>query len=280
MYYFWTEVHEALFDDVGELPFVRLWTTLNYNVAIAIQSYSSMSAAAVAAPRKKVRNLLSAYYQLPAATDAAKSDANDRFSFSAANDPFSSSSFSAASWFQNIVEKKGVPALLRSSNELETEIRTLDSELQTIVYENYSKFLKATDTISDLHSAVQGQVLSRDCVALDSSMARLDAVFQGQLLMKLGPGNERVVEKLEREKGLRAVANLLSVPKRLREALEKGDLFKAARIYCKSVGALKERSGKLERFQIVLKEVGDVVGELKLALEERSRGGMEEITVQ
>jgi hypothetical protein len=30
------------------------------------------------------------------------------------------------------------------------EIRTLDSELQTLVYENYNKFISATDVIKDV----------------------------------------------------------------------------------------------------------------------------------
>jgi hypothetical protein len=32
-------------------------------------------------------------------------------------------------------------------NEVVKEIRSLDSEMQTLVYENYNKFISATDTI-------------------------------------------------------------------------------------------------------------------------------------
>jgi vacuolar protein sorting-associated protein 51 len=32
-------------------------------------------------------------------------------------------------------------------NDVVKEIRSLDSEMQTLVYENYNKFISATDTI-------------------------------------------------------------------------------------------------------------------------------------
>jgi vacuolar protein sorting-associated protein 51 len=32
-------------------------------------------------------------------------------------------------------------------NEIVKEVRSLDSEMQTLVYENYNKFISATDTI-------------------------------------------------------------------------------------------------------------------------------------
>ena len=34
------------------------------------------------------------------------------------------------------------------------EIRSLDSEMQTLVYENYNKFISATDTIRKVNNAL------------------------------------------------------------------------------------------------------------------------------
>ena len=34
------------------------------------------------------------------------------------------------------------------------EIRSLDSEMQTLVYENYNKFISATDTIRKVNNAI------------------------------------------------------------------------------------------------------------------------------
>ena len=39
--------------------------------------------------------------------------------------------------------------------ELVKDIRTLDSEMQQLVYENYNKFINATDTIKKMKSDFQ-----------------------------------------------------------------------------------------------------------------------------
>lgn len=40
--------------------------------------------------------------------------------------------------------------LLEKDNKLIHEIKTLDSDMQMLVYENYNKFISATDTIRQM----------------------------------------------------------------------------------------------------------------------------------
>ena len=73
-----------------------------------------------------------------------------------------SPAFNARAYFKNFIKDKSVEEVLRRNNELFTgmlkrlivrmrvEIRTLDSELQTLVYENYNKFISATDVIKNV----------------------------------------------------------------------------------------------------------------------------------
>jgi len=42
--------------------------------------------------------------------------------------------------------------LIEKERELVQEIQSLDSEMQTLVYENYNKFILATDTIRQMKS--------------------------------------------------------------------------------------------------------------------------------
>ena len=35
--------------------------------------------------------------------------------------------------------------MLKKANEVDIEVRDLDSEMQMVAYENYSKFIRATD---------------------------------------------------------------------------------------------------------------------------------------
>lgn len=45
------------------------------------------------------------------------------------------------------VQKSNLESLLQRHVEMAAEIKNLDTDLQMLVYENYNKFISATDTI-------------------------------------------------------------------------------------------------------------------------------------
>ena len=47
------------------------------------------------------------------------------------------------SWFQ----ERSLTELMDKETEMVRHIKLLDSDMQTLVYENYNKFISATDTI-------------------------------------------------------------------------------------------------------------------------------------
>jgi vacuolar protein sorting-associated protein 51 len=47
-------------------------------------------------------------------------------------------------------------SLLMKHIEMSTEIKSLDSDMQMLVYENYNKFIYATETIRSMKSNVDG----------------------------------------------------------------------------------------------------------------------------
>lgn len=51
---------------------------------------------------------------------------------------------------QNLLRTKPAASLLEEDNQLVQEIKTLDSDMQMLVYENYNKFIGATDTIRNM----------------------------------------------------------------------------------------------------------------------------------
>lgn len=46
------------------------------------------------------------------------------------------------------------PQLVAKERSLSQQVKTLDSDMQTLVYENYNKFISATDTIRQMKSKV------------------------------------------------------------------------------------------------------------------------------
>ena len=74
-----------------------------------------------------------------------------------------SQSFNAKAYFKSFIKDKSVEEVLKKKSELQQginshllkslEIRTLDSDLQTLVYENYNKFISATDVIKNVSAS-------------------------------------------------------------------------------------------------------------------------------
>ena len=55
--------------------------------------------------------------------------------------------FDAEAFVQNILSSNGLPGVLRVEADLVSQIRNLDSDRKSLVYDNYSKLLAATSTI-------------------------------------------------------------------------------------------------------------------------------------
>jgi hypothetical protein len=74
-------------------------------------------------------------------------------------DPLDSPHFDVSSYTSNVLKSEGVVELLNTDNSLvagifviehkvtRVDIRRLDSSMKTLVYENYNKFIHATETV-------------------------------------------------------------------------------------------------------------------------------------
>lgn len=60
-------------------------------------------------------------------------------------------SFNCQAFFKDFVKRHTLVEVIEKNNELFTESKKLDNDQQTLVYANYSKFMKASDTLSELH---------------------------------------------------------------------------------------------------------------------------------
>lgn len=60
--------------------------------------------------------------------------------------------FQVDSHFKGVLRSSsGVKDLLQLNNKLFSECKSLDNDLQTLVYDNYLTFIEAADTISQLN---------------------------------------------------------------------------------------------------------------------------------
>ncbi|KAF8899922.1 Vps51/Vps67-domain-containing protein [Gymnopilus junonius] len=79
-----------------------------------------------------------------------------------------SSAFDAKSYYEQLITTSSLPALLKRENELLMEIRQLDSERQSLVYNHHHELIAASDTISAMKTRAE---------SLDGDLDLLRAAF-------------------------------------------------------------------------------------------------------
>ncbi|KIJ66928.1 hypothetical protein HYDPIDRAFT_150025 [Hydnomerulius pinastri MD-312] len=86
------------------------------------------------------------------------------------NDPMNmdSAAFDARSYYDQLITTSSLPTLLKRENELLTEIRQLDSERQSLVYNHHHELIAASDTIAAMKTRAE---------SLDADLDLLKAAF-------------------------------------------------------------------------------------------------------
>ena len=97
-------------------------------------------------PARRARNLLSSYYG--ASVSASKDNEVDDMDIDG-------SSFNCDKYVSSLLQYKSLPELMQRGIAMVSEIKSLDSDMQMLVYENYNKFISATDTIRQMKQRVE-----------------------------------------------------------------------------------------------------------------------------
>ncbi|XP_021279912.1 vacuolar protein sorting-associated protein 51 homolog [Herrania umbratica] len=171
---------------------------------------------------KRMRDLLSSFYSPdPSSTPNAPSKHG-------ALDAINTNSFDADQYMNLLVHKSNLEALLQRHVEMAAEIKNLDTDLQMLVYENYNKFISATDAIKRMKSNIVGMEANMEQL-LDKIMSvqsRSDGV-NTSLFEK-----REHIEKLHRTRNLlRKVQFIYDLPARLGKCIKSEAYADAVKFY-------------------------------------------------
>ncbi|KAG7557921.1 hypothetical protein ISN44_As11g038560 [Arabidopsis suecica] len=179
---------------------------------------------------KRMRDLLSSFY----APDPSISTSNS--SISASFDNINSTSFDADQYMDLMIKKSNLEVLLQRHVQMAAEIKNLDTDLQMLVYENYNKFISATDTIKRMKSNIFGMEGNMDQLLqkIMSVQSRSDGV-NTSLFEK-----REHIEKLHRTRNLlRKVQFIYDLPARLQKCIKSEAYGDAVRFYTGAMPILK-----------------------------------------
>ncbi|KAF6754518.1 Vps51/Vps67-domain-containing protein [Ephemerocybe angulata] len=117
------------------------------------------------APGKtRARDLLRKHYGLGVGPPPVRAQSNP-------SDPMdlNSAAFDAKSYYEQLITTSTLPTLLKKENELMSEIRQLDSERQSLVYNHHHELIAASDTIG----APMQKVLDADLDLLKAAFSEI-----------------------------------------------------------------------------------------------------------
>ncbi|KFK30780.1 vps51 vps67 family (components of vesicular transport) protein [Arabis alpina] len=179
---------------------------------------------------KRMRDLLSSFYT------PDPSISNNASSISTSFDNINSTSFDADQYMDLMIKKSNLEVLLQRHVQMAAEIKNLDTDLQMLVYENYNKFISATDTIKRMKSNIFGMEGNMDQLLqkIMSVQSRSDGV-NTSLFEK-----REHIEKLHRTRNLlRKVQFIYDLPARLQKCIKSEAYGDAVRFYIGAMPILK-----------------------------------------
>jgi vacuolar protein sorting-associated protein 51 len=138
--------------------------------------------------------------------------------------------------------------VLEVEERLALQVRTLDSTMQTLVYENYSKFIDATDAIRSIGVSVNAN--EEGLEKLSSGIQIIDETSRC-VEDALGTLRDAVAEKLRIKRLLTRLDGLLKLPSTLKHQILQGQYRLATKSYISAHAILSKHSAGFESLKII-----------------------------
>ncbi|XP_072495155.1 vacuolar protein sorting-associated protein 51 homolog [Notamacropus eugenii] len=183
--------------------------------------------------RRKAHGMLKLYYGIPeaeAAAPGATPDPRDPTDLNGAH-------FDPEVFLDKLRKECPLAQLMDSETDMVRQIRALDSDMQTLVYENYNKFICATDTI---------RKMKNDFRKMEDEMDRLAATmavitdFSARISATLQDRHQRITKLAGVHALLRKLQFLFELPSRLTKCVELGAYGQAVRYQGRAQAALQQ----------------------------------------
>jgi hypothetical protein len=169
-------------------------------------------------------------------------------------------SFSADAYVAELLKTAGLRDILKTESALVSEIRTLDGERKALVYDNYSKLIKAVGTIAEMQkgmhkdgeqerlAAMLGKEKGQQPAGLDGVKEvgdKLDGLLK--VMRGLNPGEtkatQQIVESREQRRQKETVKWALGAPSRLQSLIDDDRREEAEHLHTSVLDLLRKWDG-------------------------------------
>ena len=170
--------------------------------------------------------------------------------------------FQPQMYVDDLLRHRPMRELLDDDARLVAQKRSLDSDMQMLVYENYAKFITATDMIRKMKQNVEG--MEAEMSSLVTSMAAIRASTSA-IEEQLTPNRERVENLVGVSRLLKRLEFLFELPGRLQQSIDMGAYEQAVKYFRLSVNILSQYS-HLKSFADIRRDSESIISRLKVDL--------------
>ncbi|XP_051900859.1 vacuolar protein sorting-associated protein 51 homolog [Pristis pectinata] len=159
--------------------------------------------------------------------------------------------------------------LMDSETEMVKHIRALDSDMQTLVYENYNKFISATDTIRKMKNDFRKMEDEMDCLTTNMSAI---TEFSARISHTLQDQHQQITKLSGVHTLLRKLQFLFELPARLNKCIELEAYGQAVRYHSKARSVLLQYQ-HMPSFQGIHNDCRKIMSDLAQKLRVQFRDG-------
>eukprot|EP00624_Nannochloropsis_granulata_P006067 evm.model.NODE_4407_length_63659_cov_22.504595.9 len=170
-------------------------------------------------------------------------------------------------YVHQLLERDGLETLLIKDDELVQEVKRLDSDMQMLVYENYSKFISATDTIRTMKNNVNDMKAEMDALVknMEGIASRMQVVNSF-----LGDKRAKVDKLVSVRRLLKRLDFLFDLPINLNRYVQAQDFALAVTCYAKAIDILRQHT-HVPSFKSIQRESDQIIAGVRDELQRRLR---------
>nr|KAF6326017.1 VPS51 subunit of GARP complex [Myotis myotis] len=215
--------------------------------------------------RRKAHGMLKLYYGLSEGEAAGRPPGSDPL------DPtdLNGAHFDPEVYLDKLRRECPLAQLMDSETDMVRQIRALDSDMQTLVYENYNKFISATDTIRKMKNDFRKMEDEMDRLATNMAVI---TDFSARISATLQDRHERITKLAGVHALLRKLQFLFELPSRLTKCVEMGAYGQAVR-YQGRARAVLQQYQHLPSFRAIQDDCQVITARLAQQLRQRFREG-------
>ncbi|OQS00345.1 fat-free family protein [Thraustotheca clavata] len=202
----------------------------------------------------RMQELMSSYYDLSDKEEHVNQSKN-----------IDATGFMVDEYVKGLLEKMSMDDLLKRDDQMIREIKELDTNMQMLVYENYNKFISATDTIRKMKTNVE---------TMESEVKRVVESMDKITLQSENVGNALAPfrSKVEKLVGVRRLLKRLDfifqLPQRLKSAIKAQEYEKATKYFVIANRILK-RYQHIASFKTIQQEAEHIMVGLRTIVQKK-----------